>query len=69
VTASSCLLFSGLFTADLIDTANSSDVLLLTQDPVYFHFALLPFAGLGALVHWLRRQKPRPVEAGAKTVD
>ena len=58
VTAVTCVLFSGLFVAALLDMSSSSTgVLLLLFLPICFCVALFPFAGLGVLVHGLRGRK------------
>lgn len=58
VTALTCMLFSGLFVFALLDMFTSSTgVLLLLFLPFYFCLALVPFAGLGVLVHGLRGRK------------
>jgi len=55
VTAGTCVLFSGLLVAAMLDMFSSSTgVLLLLFLPILFCVALVPFAGLGVLVHWLR---------------
>ncbi len=55
VTAATCVVFSGLFVAALLDMFTSSTgVLLLLVLPIYLCVALVPFAGLGVVVHWLR---------------
>ena len=55
VTALTCVLFSGLFVVALLDMFTSSTgVRLLLFLPIYFCIALVPFAGLGVLVHGLR---------------
>ena len=58
VTAVTCVLFSGLLVAALLDMFSSSTgVLLLLFLPIYFCVALVPFAGLGIFVHWFRGRK------------
>jgi len=55
VTAVTCVLFSGLFVAALLDMRSSSTGgLLLLFLPIYFCVALFPFGGLGVFVHWRR---------------
>lgn len=58
VTAVTCVLFSGILVAALLNTGSSSTgVLLLLFLPIWYCIALVPFAGLGVLVHWLRGRK------------
>lgn len=58
VTAVTCVLFSGLLVAAMLDMFSSSTgVLLLLFLPIGLCAALLPFAGLGVLVHGLRGRK------------
>lgn len=67
VTAVTCVLFSGLLVAAMLDMGSSSTgSLLLLFLPIEFCVAVVPFAGLGILVHWLRGRTPRrPGHAGA----
>lgn len=58
VTAVTCVLLSALLVAAMLDTLSSSTgVLLLLFLPVVFCVALVPFAGLGIWVHWLRGRR------------
>lgn len=58
VTAVTCVVFSGLFVFALLDMFTSSTgVLLLLFLPIYFSVALVPFGGLGVLVHGLRGRR------------
>ena len=58
VAAITCVLFSGLLVAAMLDMFSSSTgVLVLLFLPIEFCVALFPFAGLGVLVHWLRGRK------------
>lgn len=68
VTALTCVLFSGLFVFALLGMFTSSTgVLLLLFLPIYFCIALVPFAGLGVLVHGLRRRRLSSLEGQRST--
>ena len=59
-TAVTCVLFSGLLVAAMLDMfSTSTGSLLLLVLPIAFCVALFPFACLGVLVHWLRGRSPR----------
>lgn len=59
-TAVTCVLFSGLLVAAMLDMFSSSTgSLLLLVLPIVFCVALFPFACVGILVHWLRGRPAR----------